>query len=150
MKRGIVAFIAMLLLLLASPFVISATPYNQAQGSHPLQQVTTDGSSDPLISVDADADGAIDRANSADTVGTIDGDASVGDGTSSAILKIKGGTTLWSSLDFYDGPSTLVWGMGKSASNDNFYIDHSSGNVLTILASNRNVGIGTQTPNAKL
>jgi len=67
--------------------------------------------------------------------------------TVSAILKIDS-TNSYSSIDFFDN-GIGKWGIGKNPQN-NFYIDLTGvGNSLTI-DSNRNVGIGTTNPTAKL
>jgi hypothetical protein len=145
MKRGIILF------LLLIPFAFAATPYNPSLGSHPLQQLTTDETG--TTSVDADADGIIDRA---ETVGSLDGDASLGDGTTNAVLKVKGATTLWSAIDFYSG-STAIWGVGRNAvqgatyDDEDFYIDRSGvRRAFTIDKDTLNVGIDTDNPQAKL
>jgi len=139
-----------LLLVLCLPLSLAAT-YNPSLGSHSLQRVTTDQTG--ATSVDANADGVIDRAAS---VGTLDGDASLGDGTTNAVLKFRGATTLWSAIDFYSG-STNMWGMGRNAvsgdptDDEDFYIDRSGvGRVFTIDKLTLNVGIGTTNPSRKL
>ncbi|MAE42469.1 hypothetical protein CMO93_01750, partial [Candidatus Woesearchaeota archaeon] len=78
-----------------------------------------------------------------------DGKASVGNDTTDSTLEIRGKTTGYSSVDFYSG-STNEWGIGKDTAGD-FYIDKSGGGrIITILASNEYVGIGTISPNHKL
>jgi hypothetical protein len=129
MRRTSAAFT--LVFVFTIPLAFSISPYDPVKGSHSLQQVTTDETG--LTSVDADADGIIDIGN--------------GNPAISAVLKIKGATTLWSAIDFYDGTARL-WGMGKDNS-DNFYIDQF--NILTpafyIQKTTHNVGIGTSNPN---
>src|SRR3989338_672560 len=58
-------------------------------------------------------------------------------------------TQRFSSVDLHDN-GAAKWGIGKNPSGD-FYIDQSSvGNTITILGSDRNVGIGTTNPAQKL
>src|SRR3989338_3836957 len=58
-------------------------------------------------------------------------------------------TQRFSSVDLHDN-GAAKWGIGKNPSGD-FYIDQSSvGNTITILGSDRNVGIGTTSPATKL
>jgi len=70
-----------------------------------------------------------------------------GDFTFKGLLNIDT-VSSFSAIDFYDN-GINKWGIGKNPSN-NFYIDlFEVGNALTI-DTNRNVGIGTDSPNAKL
>lgn len=70
------------------------------------------------------------------------------DTTADNVLVIDSGdgsTQRYSALDFYDN-SAGKWGIGKNP-DGNFYIDQfGGGSAITILSSNRNVGIGTTTP----
>ncbi len=58
-------------------------------------------------------------------------------------------TQRFSAVDLHDN-GAAKWGIGKNPSGD-FYIDQSGvGNAITVLGSNRNVGIGTTSPDAPL
>ena len=152
MKRGLV----LVCLLLMLPLSYAAAPYDRNLGWHRLQQIMSNESLETYKSLDEDLNSVVDRADRADSVGNLDGDASLGDGTTNAVLKIKGATTLWSAIDFYSG-SSAMWGMGRNAasgdpSDDNdFYIDRSGvRRAFTIDKDTLNVGIDTSNPTQKL
>ena len=148
MKRGLVLLFLFLLLPLCAQIVFAAAPYDRNLGWHRLQQIMSNESLETYKSLDENLNSIVDRA---DTVGSLDGDASLGDGSTNAVLKIKGATTLWSAIDFYSGSSTVIWGIGRNQNDNKFYIDRSGvGRALTIDPTSLNVGIGTPTPSQKL
>jgi len=136
------------LLMLFVPLSFAAAPYDKNLGWHRLQQIMSNESLETYKSLDENLNSVVDRA---DTVGSLDGDASLGDGTTNAVFKVKGATTLWSAIDFYSGSSTAIWGLGRNQNDNKFYIDRSGvGRVLTIDPLSLNVGIGSSAPTQKL
>lgn len=108
---------------------------------HPIQQIAVSDSD--TTSMDNDVDGIIDEAKTLTLV--VDGDnlkSDIGNSDDGAVLNIKGGAGMYSSIDFYEGASS-VWGIGKDTSG-NFYIDKIGVTPSALIIDpSRRVGIGT-------